>query len=153
MVACASAKSNAFGPGANSAAKRGSCTNRSVAMPRRPAIAWARSISSPRAATTSRPFTAPTWKPSLGMFSPTVRVPGVTVAGRRGRGRRERERQGEQRGEEGSSHDLARTRTGVPTERKSNSHRASKDVTRTHPCEAAWTGTSGYSWNAMPPTK
>ena len=73
----------------------------------------------------------------------------------RGCGRREGgEQGGGEAGEDAAGgHEVARTRTGVPTARKSKSHFASNEVWRTQPCDAGLTGTSGYSWNAMPPTK
>ena len=141
----ANATSNGLGPAATMSENTGTFTNVDRRPQRRP-TACASPTSRPRAKVTVVPLTAPTWKPSLGRLSPTVRTPGVIMKGAgRGRLRRGGDGRGAQRGGgrggEGAAqapHDVASTRTGV-------AHRdevveplgVGASGTRTQPCDAA----------------
>ena len=101
---------------------------RTVGTPAASAIARARSISKPLAKSTSRPLTAPTWKPAAGIESPTTSSPGVFVgawapARRPAAPAASGEHDGEH--ERAARHERPSTVTRVPLGRWSYSHRAS----------------------------
>src|SRR5262249_25262818 len=77
-----------------------------------------------------------------------------TLGRRRGGGSRRREPEHQHDGEGDDSHrELGRTTTGVPYVANSYRNGASYRLTRTQPWDAAYVGTIGYSWSAIPPVK